>query len=779
MPSNEIDELYVTLRFREELGETIDDIDDEVDDLERSLQRSFSGMEEDVEETTNEVSTLRRRLEALDGRSVEIDSHLDDSAVQAQLRALDAKTVDVEVQADPDSSLRGGPGGGRSRASRLPGELGRAVSFLSRLGPATQASIAGVTALTGALAGAGGLSAAAVVAASKTGVLTDEIEALKARGKGAARDFAEEFSPVLKSDVFPTLRSLIGLVRASDSALAEFTSDTFDALRQLKQLQESGALGRGLIGGPLAAIPGDQPYVPDGFGLSALLSAVPEEGATSKAQGLADRISNALREVQQKLEKGRKRFSVEGLFGVDRASTLQERISLLEQLRDKLIKVRASTDLKKVPGMWPKLDRKIQDIQQSLEEYRQKLQDVQKQGTDAVNTATNALTVDAVETARNANFVEAFFSERDASRLQRRIETALQVQPSRMGRIMLRNREPESSRALSSAREAGLISEFQDFSDVFGGEVDQAFTRLATRLENINQRPFLPQAAKARKRVRSVVAVVRRLQQQGELLSEEALRGFLNDLDLTEEQVNRIIDRLEQARKLGKRMRRTLKRAAADLTVQVGVDLGKSIGAAIGLSKIQRLKKELSTLQLRQRRQRLRERISEATSPLQAKALQKQLELVSARLKKARSEAGAFGQAFKNVLGSVQDSIAKVLRQMAFMAALRGIFTGNPLQILAGLGLATGSGLVSSLDSGGHVLSDGIAKVHEGEQVIPAEMVSRLQGVIPKPEQLGAAAAGQARQVTFKVEGELRQRGTEMRATLRESETLRRRTGTA
>jgi hypothetical protein len=226
------------------------------------------------------------------------------------------------------------------------------------------------------------------------------------------------------------------------------------------------------------------------------------------------------------------------------------------------------------------------------------------------------------------------------------------------------------------------------------------------------------------------VSAVRRLQQQGKLLSEEALKGFLRDLELSKKQTDQVIEKLQRARRVGERMRRTLKRAAADLTVQVGVDLGKSVGAAImGLSKIQRLKKELSTLQLRQRRQRLRERISEATSPLQANTLQKQLELVSARLKKARSEAGAFGQAFEAVLGSVQDTIAGVLRRLAVMAAMRGILSGNPIQILAGMGLATGSGLVSSLDSGGYVLSDGIAKVHEGETVIPKTLTQSLKDI--------------------------------------------------
>ena len=582
-----------------------DDAFDEIEGDVAALQGAFeafstSSMREEIQDIEGTLDALDLDFAEVGVAGLEAGEAIEQGAqnaadayreltrdVLAAKAAMGSMDEDIDVDVNRDVGLASGGGGdsvSSGRRGRLPGELGHTVSFFSRLGPAAQASIAGVTALTGALGAAGGLSAAAVVAANKTGVLTDEIEALKARGKGAARDFAEEFSPVLKSDVFPTLRSLIGLVRESDSALAEFTSGTFDALRQLKQLQESGALGRGLIGGPLAAIPGDQPFAPDGFGLSALLSAVPEEGATSEAQGLADRVSNALREVQQSLEKGRKRFSVEGLFGVDRASTLESRISLLEELRTKLIKVRASTDLTKVPEMWPKLDRKIQDIQQSLEEYRQTLQDVQTEKPAA--PAVPQVSPESQVISTTASF-----------------QGSLELPP-----------------------------------------VDKAFTRLATRLQNINQMPFLPQTAKARKRTRSVVSAVRRLQQEGKLLSKEALKGFLRELGLSEELIDRVIEKLQRARRVGERMRRKLKRAAADLTVQVGVDIGKSVGAAImGLSEIQRLKKELSTLQLRQRRQRLRKRISEATSPLQTKALQKQLKLVSARLKKARSEAGAFG----------------------------------------------------------------------------------------------------------------------------------------
>jgi hypothetical protein len=324
--------------------EAVEDLNDELEESEaqvRDTAESISEVGDQAQGSSRSVKSLSRSLRRLDGTDVDVD--------------VDSGTT-----------------------RRLPGELDEvqeALRFIGSLRPEVLATAGAVGALTGSLAAAGGLSAAALVAASKTGVLEDELAGLKAEGKSTARHFAQEFKPVLEQDVLPALRSLLGIVRRSSDELADFSAGVFDTLRKLKQLKESGPLGRALFGGPFAAIPGDQPFVPDQFGLGSLLDVIPKKDAGS-GRGPAARLENTIRSVERELETARERFATMRIFDIEKEKVVQDRISTLEELRKKLIETRAEVDLKKAPSKWRELDALIQEINRGLKQARGNLQKI-------------------------------------------------------------------------------------------------------------------------------------------------------------------------------------------------------------------------------------------------------------------------------------------------------------------------------------------------------------------------------------------------------------------
>jgi hypothetical protein len=306
----------------------------------------------DVLTDEDDVEELREELEDAEdqaGETAESVGDVGSEAVESErsvrslgrsLRRLDGTDVNVNV----DTGSTGGMG--RRGRRRLPGELDevqRSLEIIGSLRPELLATAGAVTTLTGSLAAAGGLSAAALVAANETGVLTEEIKNLKGEGKATARSFAQEFKPVLEGDVIPALSRLLTIIEGASDELATFTGSVFDLLRKLKG-------------------------TPGPVGLLSTIFVPSEEEGTP---GPADRIENVIRKVERKLEDARDRFATMRVFGIGEKKIIEDRISTLEELRKKLIKTRASVDLKDAPDKWRTLDALTQNVQQSLEEARQ------------------------------------------------------------------------------------------------------------------------------------------------------------------------------------------------------------------------------------------------------------------------------------------------------------------------------------------------------------------------------------------------------------------------
>jgi len=206
MPSNEIEELYVTLKFREELGDAVEDIDDRVDDLERSFERGMGSAQDETEETTADVEDLQDEVDKL----------------RRKLKRLDRQDANPDVDVDRDRS-RGGRGGG------LPGpldEVGEVASFLARMPPQMKAFVGTLTVATSALGVAGGLAGVATALSAKLGDrgLRGEMTSLQNKVRGVGVEFVQEFEPVIRQTVIPALESLASWAEQNADGMADFSA---------------------------------------------------------------------------------------------------------------------------------------------------------------------------------------------------------------------------------------------------------------------------------------------------------------------------------------------------------------------------------------------------------------------------------------------------------------------------------------------------------------------------------------------------------------------------
>jgi hypothetical protein len=179
--------------------------------------------------------------------------------------------------------------------------------------------------------------------------------------------------------------------------------------------------------------------------------------------------------------------------------------------------------------------------------------------------------------------------------------------------------------------------------------------------------------------------------------------------------MGRLSDKTEP---LGRQTQRVLKEGL----LRIGDAFGRSIANAVsnldlidgGLSRIQKLKDELSSLRLQQRQRQLREQLGEATG-LDAEVLRKQLDLVAAKLEEARKQASLFGKAFqtlKGIIGSVVKAVIKELTalvaKLAIVAVFKqvlggpfGLFSGGASFVGGGLGGVTGGPSLAAVQPGG------------------------------------------------------------------------------
>jgi hypothetical protein len=255
MPSNEVDELYVSLKFRTELQDEIDEILDGVDDLERRFKRSMGTAQDETEDTTGDVQELEGQVQSLTGEV---------GTLRRKLRRLDGADASVNVDTDDVDADRN-VDVDRDRG-RLPGELDEvqeAFTFLGSLSPKVKALLGATGAAATALGTAGGLAAVATNLAAQFGDqgIQRDLNGLQRRLKGTANVFAAEFEPLIRQDVIPAVDSLASTARASADDLASFTGAVFSFLGIGEEGENAPQVGGalGITSGGLRRARGEDP----------------------------------------------------------------------------------------------------------------------------------------------------------------------------------------------------------------------------------------------------------------------------------------------------------------------------------------------------------------------------------------------------------------------------------------------------------------------------------------------------------------------------------------
>jgi hypothetical protein len=644
----------------------------------------------DVLTDEDDVEELREELEDAEdqaGETAESVGDVGSEAVESErsvrslgrsLRRLDGTDVNVDV----DTGSTGGMG--RRGRRRLPGELDevqRSLEIIGSLRPELLATVGAVTTLTGSLVAAGGLSAAALVAANETGVLTEEIKNLKGEGKATARSFAQEFKPVLEGDVIPALSRLLTIIEGASDELATFTGSVFDLLRKLKG-------------------------TPGPVGLLSTIFVPSEEEGTP---GPADRIENVIRKVERKLENARDRFATMRVFDIGEKKIIEDRISTLEELRKKLIKTRASVDLKDAPEKWRTLDALIRNVQQRLEEARQASESFDQRQQPSLLERQQEKVSELRKQVKMLSRVEGqrlTRTRQTKEELKRKVE--LQKQLNRLQQEAL----PEGFETDSPGANIFARQQSEEFARNLQAGA-RAIDRMAGRQQTMNQ--LLPDPGS----VQAANLSLRQMLQTMQQVVRQFGVGALN-VDKFIEKVSQVGDRLQKFDIADTRLQAIRSQIRA---VKQALKILREEGVDPASQEVQKLKDKLESLQ-------------QAAVGLRI-AQQAGLQLATSGFKQlGRAIAGAddamekFGQTFASTLQTVgqallQSAIAGPLG-LGF-GALGGVFTLVGGAVSGALGLAEG-GLVrgpgtSTSDSIPAVLSDREFVVNAGSaQMAPSAL---------------------------------------------------------
>jgi hypothetical protein len=118
-------------------------------------------------------------------------------------------------------------------------------------------------------------------------------------------------------------------------------------------------------------------------------------------------------------------------------------------------------------------------------------------------------------------------------------QSEVQQLRDRLTRLIVQKQELEAPSQAEEVETAELADNAQEPS-----EVDQAFSDLQERIEQINQMPFLSGAAKAEKRVQAIATRIREAQRAGAEFSRQEINDLIQGLDLAEDEAEQVREAL-------------------------------------------------------------------------------------------------------------------------------------------------------------------------------------------------------------------------------------------
>lgn len=737
---------------------------------ELDFQLSVSGarrVESAINDVRDALIEAQAAVEALDGRTIDLDLDVDRDAIKNALSgavavesgsavggaadaAAEATSEAADAASDAATSWEEVTGQNQSYArilSRLNDEAFAVSGLFAKMGGVTTAAIAGVTTATAALAGVsvavGGLAAAATGLATKFGdlELRSDLARVKGAFQGLARTFVERFEPVIRNQVIPAALTLIrdieGMLPALKDLAQTWLPSLIETARDLINATDDVAKGMSAI-----ASVGD--IVFESF--EVLIEALP---------AAADALENLLglpgKEIDQALQNLRESINsitasaktISGRFGGGVGLNPDQPVG--KRLAFKLRHEFASEDF----------DTRLQefvDVRQEVEGIRRAMEETTEAGRPLISQAEGLkeqfrLVQDALISMTKQGIDNSQFEEFKGllEEIRKRAKAAgVELKTTVEEAKELPEIETFSDR-LSQYREAtkGVMEGGQAPVAPLEGPVPSQISAPQVPIDQLRQ---LAQTASSIEEVNSLLAITRRKMESVGTEGKIALQGIQGSLKITREQLQNSTDQVEQ---FAKKLRQISVKQFLRLGDAISKNLVSGISDAItGLSKVEQIQKRLSKLQLQKQIQDLRSRLSEATGT-EAQVISTRIDLLTEKLKEAQNEAGRLGQVFRDIgsaiVNTLRSAIQEAIALIAKMYIIKGLSAvlGGPI----GAGVQVASSYIAQ--EGGFVEEGGFARIHKGESIVTADAVKAFQKNIGSLGEVGDSLGGLPEQLSF------------------------------
>ena len=728
-----------------------------------------------VESAINDVRDAlieaQAAVEALDGRTIDLDLDVDRDAIKNALSgtvavesgsavsgaadaASEATREAADAASDAATSWEEVTGQNQSYArilSRLNDEAFAVSGLFTKMGGVTTAAIAGVTTATAALAGVsvavGGLAAAATGLATKFGdlELRSDLARVKGAFQGLARTFVERFEPVIRNQVIPAALTLIrdieGMLPALKDLAQTWLPSLIETARDLINATDDVVKGMSAI-----ASVGD--IVFESF--EVLIEALP---------AAADALENLLglpgKEIDQALQNLRESINsitasaktISGRFGGGVGLNPDQPVG--KRLAFKLRHEFASEDF----------DTRLQefvDVRQEVEGIRRAMEETTEAGRPLVSQAEGLksqfrLVQDALISMTKQGIDNSQFEEFKG--LLEEIRKRARAAGVELGTAV--------EQAVEQAKELPEIETFSDRLSQFreatrgvmeGGQAPVAPvegpvpSQISAPQVPIDQLRQLAQTASSIQEVNSLLAITSRKMEDVGTEGKIALKSIQGALKVTKEQLQNSTDQVDQ---FAKKLRQISVKQFLRLGDAIAKNLVSGISDAItGLSKVEQIQKRLSKLQLQKQIKDLRSRLSEATGT-EAQVISTRIDLLTEKLKEAQNEAGRLGQVFRDIGSAIVNTLRSAIQEAIALIAKMYIIKG--LSAVLGGPIGSGVQVASSYiaQEGGFVEEGGFARIHKGESVVTADAVKAFQKNIGSLGEVGDSLGGLPEQLSF------------------------------
>jgi hypothetical protein len=692
-----------------------------------SFELSVNGarrVESAINDVRDALIEAQAAVEALDGRTIDLDLDVDRDAIENALSgavavgggsavggaadaAAEATSEAADAASDAATSWDQVTGQNQSYArilSRLNDEAFAVSGLLQKLPAAVSATALGLGTLAVSLgttvAAVGGLAAAATGLATQFGDVDIQSDLLKLKGalQGVARRFVDAFEPIIRNQVIPGALALAAEFESVIPRLQSLTKTWLPSLietvvflvDELVSFIEGAATIANAFNKLKEAVEGFAAF------LALMISNLAD--SVSNELGFGDVVKDVNRQAQR-------RQLGEGLVAIgalERDTTEQE--ETLKRIREAIEDFRGSIsgDIKE-----------FEDVRKEVEGIREAMNETTEAGRPLVSQAEGLksqfrLVQDALTSMAKQGLGDTSQFEEFKGLLEE-IRGRAKAAGVELGTTVEQAKElPEIetfSDRLSQFREAtrGVMEGGQAPVAPPEGPVPSQVSAPQVPIDQLRQ---LAQTASSIEEVNSLLAITSRKMESVGTEGKIALQGIQGSLKITREQLQNSTDQVEQFTK-------KLKQVSVKQFLRLGDAIAKNLvsgvsDAVTGLSKVEQIQKRLSKLQLRQQIQNLRGRLKEATG-IDAQVINTRIDLLTKQLEEARNEAGRLGQVFQKVGNAILSTLESVIQEVIALIAKMLIIKAIKAVISGGSSFALGS--ISGIGANGVLTNPGVGDI--------------------------------------------------------------------